>query len=356
MQQFIGCDYHRRYSVFVSVDENGKASKPVRVEHVGEEFAKYVRSLPPGTPVAVEATGGCYWALEEIERAGMDARLAQPFVAKQRAGGRNQTDGIDARSVALMLRNGTLPEVWIPEAKTRDLRHLVRTRLYLRNTQTRLKSRIIAALNSYGLRDHDDDRDLFHGKGRVRLSVYIGRLPEHTRESVTREWQIIDELESQLKDFHERINKRIGSIGWCRRLKTLPGVGEVLGATIYVEIGDVKRFRSAQHLASYAGLVPVVQASGGRTWLGPTSSHSNHYLRWAFVEAANAVVAQQKRREGQHVVELYRRVKAATKFHNKAAVAVARHLAESSWWILTKGQDYRPPRPVAAAVASSRNG
>jgi hypothetical protein len=67
-------------------------------------------------------------------------------------------------------------------------------------------------------------------------------------------------------------------------------------------------------------------------------------------------VAQQKRRQGQHVVELYRRVKAAAKCHNKAAVALARHLAESSWWILTKAQDYRPPRPVAAAVASSRNG
>jgi transposase len=356
MKEFIGCDYHRRYSVFVGVDESGTAGEPVRVEHIDDEFRNYVQSLPPGTPIAVEATGGCYWAINELEQAGLDARLAQPFAAKRMAGGGNQTDTIDARAIATMLRNGTLPQVWIPDARTRDLRHLVRARLYLRNTQTRLKARIVSTLNSYGLRDYDDDCDLFHGRGRVRLSVYIGRLPEHTRESVTREWQIADELERQLDDFHERISKRIGSIGWCRRLKTLPGVGEVLGATIYTEIGDVKRFRSAQHLASYAGLVPIVRASGGRTWLGPTSPRSNHYLRWAFVEAANAIVAQQKRREGQHVIELYRRVKASTKCHNKAAVALARHLAESSWWILTKAQDYRPPRPVAAAVASSRNG
>ena len=78
-------------------------------------------------------------------------------------------------------------------------------------------------------------------------------------------------------------------------------------------------------------------------------------LRWAFVEAANSVVRHQKRHPEWHAVQLYQRLKPG-KGHNQAVVAVARHLAESPWWMLTKVQDYRPPRPAAATVASSRNG
>ena len=80
-----------------------------------------------------------------------------------------------------MLRNGTLPETWIPDAANRDLRNLLRIRLAMREYQTGIKNRMVAAINRYGLRDQEDDCDLFHGKGRVRLSVYTGRLPKHRR-------------------------------------------------------------------------------------------------------------------------------------------------------------------------------
>jgi transposase len=355
MRQFIGCDSHRKYSVFVGMDENGKASAPVRVEHHTTEFRQYLASLAGGTAIAVEATGSWYWLVDELEAAGLDVRLVQPFAAKRMLGGGKKTDALDARALATLLRNGTLPEAWIPPAKLRDLRNLVRCRLGLRDYQTGLKCRVLAAVNRYGLREPNEDEDLFRGKGRVRLMVYVGRLPEQTREATIREWQIIDELETHIKELEESIRQRVGSIGWTRRLKTLPGVGEVLGPTIYLEIGDVTRFPTAQHLASYAGLVPSVHASGGKTFYGPTSKRANLFLRWAFVEAANVIVCHQKRNPHTHVVRLYQRLKAA-KGHNKAAVAVARHLAESAWWILTKAQDYRPPHPVVTTVASSKNG
>ena len=81
------------------------------------------------------------------------------------------------------------------------------------------------------------------------------------------------------------IQARIGKLGWMRILQTMPGVGKVLGATIWVEIGDIHRFPSPQHLARYAGLVPREQSSGGKTWRGPTPKDCNHYLKWAYVEA-----------------------------------------------------------------------
>ncbi len=68
MKQFIGCDVHKRYSVFVSMDEAGKASRAVRVTHGDGELETYLSGLPAGTPVAVETTGHWYWLLDAIRR------------------------------------------------------------------------------------------------------------------------------------------------------------------------------------------------------------------------------------------------------------------------------------------------
>jgi transposase len=356
IRSFVGCDAHRKYSVFVAMDEQGRTTAPLRVEHQQREFRNFLRHIPAGTDVAVEATGSWYWLVDEIEAAGLIPHLAQPFAAKRMAGvGGKKTDSVDARCLATLLRNGTLPETWIPGSANRDLRNLMRTRLAIREYQTAVKSRIIAAINSYGLRDPEEDLDLFRGKGRVQLARYKSSLPKHTREAVIQQWELVDGLEKQIQSLELQLKRELKPVPAAQRLKSLPGVGTVLGATIYLEIGDVARFACPERLASYSGLVPVVHASGGRTFYGPTSNRSNSYLRWAFVEAANLIAARRKVYPSRHVTRLYERLR-ADKGHSKAAVAVARHLAESAWWILTKQQDYREPQPAVAAVSSSKNG
>ena len=69
-----------------------------------------------------------------------------------------------------------------------------------------------------------------------------------------------------------------------RLLQTLPGVGPVLATVIALEIGSVERFPDAPHLASYAGTVPRVNSSGGKTYYGKVRPDVNHYLKWAFIE------------------------------------------------------------------------
>lgn len=301
----------------------------------------------------MEASGGWYWFVDRLEEAGLDVRLVHPLEAKKRMAGRHKTDALDAAGLAMLLRNGTLPEVWIPPANLRDLRGLLRTRLALRQHTTSLKNRIHGALRRYGQHEAGEPRNLFQGKGRVQLSVYVGALPEQTRLATRHEWELVDEVEGHIRELEKQIRLGVGQLGYVRLLKTLPGVGEILSATIYLEIGEVKRFASPPQLASYAGLTPTVHASGGKLRLGPTSPMANHYLKWAFVEAANCIVMQQHRYPGSHVVELYQRLRAA-KCHGKAAVAVGRHLAEASWWMLQKKQGYREPAP--ASMSSSENG
>jgi transposase len=149
------------------------------------------------------------------------------------------------------------------------------------------------------------------------------------------------------------IEQRLRLSQGLRLLRTLPGIGRILGATLLLEIGDVTRFPSAPHLASYAGLVPTVHSSGGKTWHGRVPKNANLFLKWAFIEAANCIVVHQHRLKGKHVVELYQRLRAA-KGHGKAAVAVARHLAEASWWVLKKQQAYREPNQTP--ISSSAHG
>jgi hypothetical protein len=75
-------------------------------------------------------------------------------------------------------------------------------------------------------------------------------------------------------------------------------------------------------------------------------------MKWAFVEAGNLIVINQRRLAGTHVVTLYQRIKRA-KNHQKAVVAVARHLAEADWWVLTKQEVYREPQGPRQALSST---
>ena len=109
------------------------------------------------------------------------------------------------------------------------------------------------------------------------------------------------------------------------------------------EIGDIQRFGSAEKLAAYAGTVPRVHSSGGKTRHGPVRSDVNRTLKWAYVEAASSIVAHRRYHPDWFVAQLYTRI-AARRGHPKALVAVGRHLAEATYWMWTKGEPYRDPR------------
>jgi len=347
MQQFIGCDAHKRFSVFVAVDERGSATKPVRIEHVREDYARFLSQLPEGSEIAVESTGHWYWLVDEMERTGHHVHLANPMEAKKRMGRTNKTDALDAKGLA---RNGTLPESWIPPSTLRDQRELLRTRMALRDLRASLKHRIHAAVDRYGLHT-DSISDLFGSKGREYLASRLPEFPPETARMIEVQLSALDQLAAHIDSVEERIRTEIALSVEVQLLRTIPGVGEILAPVIALEIGDVHRFPRAANLASYAGLVPRVFSSGGHTRLGGISRFVNQYLKWAFVEAANCAVRLKAHRHS-HVGCLYQRL-LVKRGHGRKVVAVARHLAEASYWILRKKEAYRAPQQNRI---SSRNG
>lgn len=342
MQPVIGCDAHKKFSVFVSVDEYGKASRPVRVDHDRSLYGEFLRSLPPGSDIALEATGHWYWIVDAMEQAGHHPHLANPFEAKRRMAKSNKTDALDAKGLAILLHCGALPESWIPPGELRDQRELLRTRMALRDLRTMLKHRIYAAVDRYGLHP-EAISDLFGSKGRAFLTETMKTLPQETSQMTATQLDAIDQLEEKIASIERRIAERLKASPEIRLLRTIPGLGPILAPLVWLEIGRIERFPRAEHLASYAGLVPRIIASGGHIRHGGTCRNVNHYLKWAFVEAANVAIRMKACRQ-QHIGLLYHRLFPA-KGHGRAAVAVARHLAEAAYWVLRKRQSYCAPQP-----------
>lgn len=340
MANYIGCDVHKKYSVFAGFDDCGRAMEPRRVEHDRAGYREYLESLPPGSSIAVETTGNWYWVVDEMERAGHLPKLAHAMKSKLMMGQINKTDKLDSQGLAMLLRNGTLPSVWIPKGELRDQRELPRMRLVLVHMRTALKNRIHATFAKYAIQF--EESDLFGASGLDAISRRLPELPPETRHSVEQELILLDALARQIGQAEERILEVIKVTPEMKLLDSLPGVGPILAITIALEVGDIARFPDSEHLASYSGTVPRVASSGGKTRFGKTRPDVNHNLKRAFIEAANVVMLNQARWSDRHAVQLYQRVR-ARKEHGKAIVAVARHLAESAYWILKRREPYKEP-------------
>src|SRR5437879_8433631 len=186
MKQFIGCDAHKKYSVFVAVNERGEASQEVRLGHDREQYRRYLKQLPAGSHIALEASGHYYWMVDEMEAAGHHPRLTHPLEARKRMGKTGKkTDKLDANGLGILLRNGTLPEVWIPPAGLRDQRELLRLRMFLVQQRTRVKNRIQGALARYNIQI-SGVTDVFGVEGRQLLGQRLGELPAQEEPSESR--------------------------------------------------------------------------------------------------------------------------------------------------------------------------
>jgi transposase len=342
MNYFTGCDAHKKYSVFTGIDDECRVQFTKRVEHRKEEFREFLETLDTGTPIAVESTGNWYWIIDEIEKAGHRPFLTHAAKAKVMMGNINKTDKLDAKGLATLLRNGTLPSIWIPPSEIRDRRELPRMRLVMVHMRTMLKNRIHATFAKYGI-TFEETSDLFGKQGRLLMEKALNELPQETRYSIRQELDLLDQIIKEIDIAEKRIKEVIEVTPSMKLLMTIPGVGPILAISIALEMGDVTRFPDAEHFASYAGTVSRISSSGGKTRLGRVRPDVNHYLKYAFIEAGNVIVLNQERWSSRHSVQLYRRIK-DRRGHGKAVVAVARHLAEAAYNILKKEEPYKELR------------
>jgi transposase len=338
--EHIAFDSHKRYTLAWVESIDGKRKRETRIDHAPGAITRFLERCEKGSRVAVETIGSWYWIINEIEAAGMLPQLVHARKAKLMMGLTNKTDRLDAQGLCRLQRTGTLPTVWIPPMELRDVRELLRTRMDLVVQRTQHKNRIHAALSRYGL--EVEASDAFGVSGRQELEEKLLQLPPHTQFANTCLLEAIDGVQRQIDRLEERLEGVIEETPAIKLLMTLPGVGRILGSVMALEIGDVKRFPGAGNLASYAGTTPRVHSSGGKTRYGQLRGDVNRFLKWAFMEAANVSGRFHKKHPEAHVSRLYARLR-AQKGHAKAIGAVARHLAEAAYWVLSKNEDYKEP-------------
>ncbi|MCL4466801.1 MAG: IS110 family transposase [Chloroflexi bacterium] len=284
---------------------------------------------------------GWYWIVDEIEAAGCLPLLTHAAKAKLMMGNVHKTDKLDAQGLATLLYLAKLPSVWIPPADIRDERELPRTRMTFAKHRTMLKNRIRSTLGKYALA-LETDSDIFTGKWRPHLESLLEQLPPETERCMRQQLQILDALTLHIQQLEARIVDRLEVTPTMQLVQSVPGPAKVLAIVIDREVGSVERFPSPHHFAGYCGWVPKISA--GRAHYGRMVKQCNTYLKWAFSEAANVIVAHRNHPNWRrkYVVHLYESIR-RRKGHSVAVGATARYLAESTYWVLKKSEPYREP-------------
>jgi transposase len=341
MKEFIALDAHKRYSWMEREEIKSRKVRQARIDHAPGAIRQSLKGREKGTAVAVEATGNWYWIVDEIEQAGMEAKLVHPRKAKLMMGMINKTDKLDAHGLNQLQRNGTLPTVWIPPRELRDLREITRARMVMTAQRTRLKNRIQATLSKYGL-SGGEASDPFGKRARSSLEGAVQGLPMQTAQVTEMLLRQLDFVQNQIEELEQKIRELVQATAEMDWTRSLPGIGWILAAVIALEVGDMNRFASAERYASYAGTTPRVQASGDKTRYGRMRTDVNQYLRWAYMEAAHSVCLHRKTYPERHGSRLYERIR-ARKGHGKAIGAVARHLAEATFHVWMRKELYRDP-------------
>lgn len=327
---YTGLDLHKRYAYLTTMDERGKVIYQGKLPNHREVIRDFFQGLGQGTEVALEATANWYWMYEVLEELGLEVKLSHPGKTRAIASARIKTDKIDSRVLAHLLRTELLPTAYIPDKATRDTRELLRYRASLVRVRTGLKNKIHSLLAKKGINTRLTD--LFGKRGYEYLEGLSLERPY--RECLDGYLRILGALRVEIKLVDKELEAMVEKDPRAELLMSVPGVGHYTALLILGEIGDIKRFPSAKHLASYAGLVPSTYSSGQRTYHGPITREGSKWLRWIVVEASTHVV----RRPGR-LRKFYMKLRRA-KGTGVARVAVARKLLGIIYHMVKHNKDY----------------
>lgn len=330
---YVGIDYHKRYSQVNAVDERGKARAHSRLANDFCTIETFFRTLNEPCKAVLEAGwnwGVMYDWLEQIENVE-EVQLAHPQRVQAIAAAQVKTDSIDASTLSQLLRADLIPRAYIPGTETRRLREIVRQRLFLVRLRTMMKNRIHALLERHHV-SLPSVSDLFGKKGRQYLSRVV--LSVSAQQLLTQDLKLLDSLDEEIKQTEQWLKSTLGEDRRMEILLTVPGLGQLLGAVVALEIDTIERFSQSSKLVAYAGLAPSTYASGGRVTHGGLMKQSNKWLRWALVEAAWAAVRCDPYFRSQFSL------RCKSKGSQTAIVAVARRLAEVVWHVLRESRPY----------------
>lgn len=325
----VGLDAHKKATVAFVVHADGKREGPFTMQTTKEGLTRFAKKVKGGK-MMVEASTTGKAVVKHLRAHNVDAVLVHPD-ALMLALRRHKNDEADALHLANVARLGAAIEAYVPTEYEEKLRSISRRRRDVVCRMTALKCEAHAVL------------------ARNLVKPPAGKLP---RESAIRRWErvpgladydrlvlqtLLREIQFLAKEEESlRLQLYAATEGDAaiKRMLTIPGVDIVNATTFRGEFGDLRRFKTAKHAASYAGIVPPNRQSGDKEMHGHITKKGSPYLRHALVEAAHQLCRFPGAMKTRYT-RLSKRIG-----RSKALVATGRKLAMLVWRLVVKEEDY----------------
>ncbi len=281
----------------------------------------------------LESTGNMWMRIHDtLEDNGIDTILANPYKTKIIAQAKIKSDKLDARILSDLLRSGLISESYVPVKEFREKRSLVRHRIALSRTKTKLANKVHAILDKYEYRT--ELADIFSRSGIEWLkSLSVSPIDKIILNTTL---SSIESIDNQI----EIVSKEIAKYAWkdsqdVKILVSMTGIDIFSAMLISTEIVDITRFSTPWKLVSYAGLAPSTRESSGKIKTGRITKQGSPLLRWILVQCSLSAI-----RHDHHMRTFYERIK-QRKGHGKAIVATAKEMLVIIWYMLTRHQLYK---------------
>jgi transposase len=335
MEVYAGLDLHSTNTYVAMIDKDNKVLYKQRHSN---DVSSILSALDPFRNdihgVVVESTYNWYWLVDALMGAGYRVHLANVSAIKQYEGLKQIDDKRSSLWLANLLRLNILPTGYIYPKEERPTRDLLRKRLHLVRHRT---SHILSVKNilarNLGIRMKSDEVK------KLKVPEVRALFPDtQMRVAVMASVGLIAHLEEEIEGIEAMITKKLKIRKEFITLLTMPGIGQILGLTIMLEVGHIDRFPTVGDYSSYCRCVRSIRTSNGKITGYGNRKSGNKYLSWAYVEAANFA-----RRYHETIRSYYERKKSRT---NKivAIKAVSHKLARASYYVMRDGVDYDQAR------------
>jgi transposase len=338
----VGIDLGKTTFHLVALDDCGKVL--LKRKFTQRQLITFTANLQTSL-IGMEACGGAHFLGRALRAQGHDVKLipaqfVKPFVKS------NKNDFLDAEAIAEAVDRQNMRFVRIKTDDQLDLQalHRVRDRLIARRTS------VINQLRAFLL-----ERGLVFAKSPAKLRERMPEILENAEEDLTPRmrnllallWNEWKDLELQIEEMNDEVERIASSDAGCIRLRQIPGIGPLVATAIVAAIGNGAAFHKGREFAAWLGIVPRQYSTGGKARLYGISKRGNNYLRKILIHGARAVVLRSKRDRiaiGDWMTALEARAP-----RNVLIVATANKLARIAWAVLSTGQDYRAMQdPVPA--------
>lgn len=287
---FIGIDVHKK-QWHVSLFANKMFLKTFVMDPSPEQLSKtLMREYPNFAYFSCYEAGFCgFWIHRELLKYGIQnivvAPNAVPSHSKEKL---SKSDAVDARKLARELENGSLRGIHIPSELQQEFRALLRRRVQLVRATSRLKNQIKSNLmfsgkmfSEPGISQRWSEKFILSLR-EINFTIEMGKLLLEEQLD-----ELIDK-QARMRKLLTQIQESIKKNGWeeqVKLLRSVPGIGPITSATLLAELGDIRRFKKLDQLASYVGLAPVVLSSGESSRVLGLVRYHNPYLRNLLIEA-----------------------------------------------------------------------